>query len=62
MQAMSNTKNSNSRPLITPMTTQIEIETNNNKIRNTSYNVQSFTDEEEEASIGDQDPRVSNSI
>ena len=39
MQIKSNMENSNSRPLITPMTEQIEIETNNNKIINTNCNV-----------------------
>ena len=58
MQTMSNTKKSNQRPLITPKAKQIEIETNNNRISNTNYNVQSFTNEGEEASIGDPVPAL----
>ena len=58
MQTLNNTKNSNSKPLIRPMTKQIKIETNNNKIRNSNYNVQSFTNKEKESSRGDSLPAL----
>ena len=56
MQTMSNQKKPNSTPMITPKTKQIEIETNNNKISNTNYNVEYFTAEGDAASIGDSVP------
>ena len=55
---MSNTKKSNSIPLITSKAKQIETETNNNKTSNINYNIYSFTNKKEEESIEDPVPML----